>query len=99
MSDSFLLVSKEKLLRLADALGMASELLRSLLDAEGAVPEVRQEFAVDRADFVPSEDELARQLHVHRGNVAAVARHFDRAPMQVRRWIRRHRLELDSFRG
>ncbi len=52
------------------------------------------------AKFVgePDRDELVALLAAHQGNVAAVARAVDRAPMQVRRWMKRHGITPDGFR-
>jgi sigma-54 dependent transcriptional regulator, acetoin dehydrogenase operon transcriptional activator AcoR len=46
----------------------------------------------------PSREELASLLTKHEGNVAAIARVFDREPAQIRRWLRRHGLVADEFR-
>ena len=43
-------------------------------------------------------DELAALLHEHRGNVSAVARVVGKARMQVHRWIKRYRLDVDVYR-
>jgi transcriptional regulator with AAA-type ATPase domain len=49
-----------------------------------------------------SEDELRAQvvalLREHAGNIAAVARAMNKEPVQIRRWIRRFGLDLDTFR-
>jgi transcriptional regulator of acetoin/glycerol metabolism len=42
---------------------------------------------------------LLAQLREHRGNVAAVARAMKKAPMQIRRWMKRFGIELEGFRG
>jgi transcriptional regulator of acetoin/glycerol metabolism len=41
---------------------------------------------------------LVELLARHAGNVAAVARAMDRAPVQIRRWCRRLRIDLATFR-
>jgi pSer/pThr/pTyr-binding forkhead associated (FHA) protein len=41
---------------------------------------------------------LVELLGRHAGNVAAVARAMDRAPVQIRRWCRRLRIDLATFR-
>jgi DNA-binding NtrC family response regulator len=46
----------------------------------------------------PLYDGLVASLTRHRGNVAAVAREFGKARMQVHRWMRRFGLEPKSFR-
>jgi transcriptional regulator with GAF, ATPase, and Fis domain len=46
----------------------------------------------------PDRAGLVALLAQHHGNVAAVARAVDRAPMQVRRWMKRHGLSPDEFR-
>jgi transcriptional regulator with GAF, ATPase, and Fis domain len=43
-------------------------------------------------------DELRSRLIVERGNVAAVARSFGKAPAQVHRWMRRFGLSPNDFR-
>ncbi len=47
----------------------------------------------------PTEAELARLLSLHGGNVAAVGRSLDRAPIQVRRWMKAFGLSVASFRA
>ena len=42
--------------------------------------------------------QLAAALTTHRGNVAAVARVFGKAPMQIYRWLRQVGLDADDFR-
>jgi transcriptional regulator with GAF, ATPase, and Fis domain len=43
-------------------------------------------------------DTLVAALTEHRGNIAAVARVMDRAPVQIRRWLRRFAIDLHLFR-
>ncbi len=43
-------------------------------------------------------DKLVESLREHSGNVAAVARSFGKEPIQIRRWCRRFRIEIASFR-
>jgi transcriptional regulator of acetoin/glycerol metabolism len=43
--------------------------------------------------------ELTRLLTEHRGNVHAVARALGKDPTQIRRWLKRFRLEPDRYRG
>jgi len=43
--------------------------------------------------------ELERLLTQHEGNVAAVAREMDCAPVQVRRWAKHFNLDLESYRA
>ena len=47
----------------------------------------------------PSRGELERLLRENRGNVAAVAKTLDRQWNVVQRWLRRHEIEPDRFRG
>jgi DNA-binding NtrC family response regulator len=42
--------------------------------------------------------ELIKLLESEKGNVAAVARAMNKAPIQIRRWARRFNLDPDSFR-
>jgi len=42
--------------------------------------------------------QLIARLREARGNIAAVARAMDRAPVQIRRWCRRLRIDLAEFR-
>ncbi len=39
------------------------------------------------------------QLTEHRGNVSAVARAMDKAPIQIRRWCKRLGIDIERFRG
>lgn len=47
----------------------------------------------------PPEGELRQLLQQHRGNVAAVGRHFGKARMQVHRWLRNYGIEPGDYRG
>jgi transcriptional regulator of acetoin/glycerol metabolism len=47
----------------------------------------------------PSRDELAALLSEHRGNIAAIARALDRHWTAVHRWLQRHGLDVERFRG
>ena len=53
----------------------------------------------DEADSeAPERDDLVALLREHRGNVAAVAKHFNRDRKQVYRWLRRHGLRAEDYR-
>ncbi len=41
---------------------------------------------------------LTSLLREHRGNVSAVAREFDKAPIQVRRWCKRFEIDIEDYR-
>ena len=41
---------------------------------------------------------LVSLLELHRGNIAAVARAFDKDRIQIHRWVRRFGLDLETFR-
>jgi transcriptional regulator with GAF, ATPase, and Fis domain len=43
-------------------------------------------------------DELARLLREHKGNVSAIARVMGKARMQIQRWIKRYKLDAESYR-
>ena len=43
-------------------------------------------------------EELARLLREHKGNVSAIARVMGKARMQIQRWIKRYRLDAESYR-
>jgi DNA-binding NtrC family response regulator len=43
-------------------------------------------------------EEVARLLRDHKGNVSAVARAMGKARMQIQRWIKRYKLDPESFR-
>jgi transcriptional regulator of acetoin/glycerol metabolism len=42
--------------------------------------------------------ELVRLLESEKGNIAAVARAMNKAPVQIRRWARRFNLDPDAYR-
>jgi transcriptional regulator with GAF, ATPase, and Fis domain len=44
-------------------------------------------------------DRLIALFTEHHGNLAAVARAMDRAPIQIRRWAKRYGIDLDRFRS
>ena len=50
------------------------------------------------AEDLRRRDELARLLREHRGNVSAIARVMGKARMQIQRWIKRYRLDAESYR-
>lgn len=52
-----------------------------------------------RSSVVPSEAELRSLLATHRGNVAAVGRELGKARMQIHRWMKRHGIQIDEYRG
>ncbi len=54
--------------------------------------------AASDADLKQRE-ELVALLKEHRGNVSSIARAMGKARMQVQRWLKRHGLEAESFRG
>jgi len=58
----------------------------------------RSTLADEERGFSPRKLQLVEELRRHTGNVAAVARHFGRAPVQIRRWIKRYSIDLASFR-
>ncbi|MDB4969940.1 MAG: Sigma-54 dependent transcriptional regulator [Myxococcales bacterium] len=43
-------------------------------------------------------DALVAAMAEHRGNVAAIARVMDKAPVQIRRWIKRFALDVHLYR-
>ncbi|MCK6547782.1 sigma 54-interacting transcriptional regulator [Myxococcota bacterium] len=49
-------------------------------------------------DVEPTKDELVAMLVEHGGNVAEICRRTGRHRQQVYRWLKRHGLELESFR-
>jgi transcriptional regulator with PAS, ATPase and Fis domain len=50
------------------------------------------------AHFVPAESELRALLAQHRGNVAAVGRHYGKERMQVHRWMKKYNINPDEYR-
>jgi len=52
--------------------------------------------AVDDDDALRAR--LVGLLEAHRGNIAAVARAFDKDRMQIHRWVRRFAIDLGAFR-
>lgn len=48
---------------------------------------------------IPTEEELRELLRESEGNVAAVGRSLGKARMQVHRWMKRYRIEIDDFRA
>ena len=54
--------------------------------------------AASEADL-RQRDELVALLKEHRGNVSSMARAMGKARMQVQRWLKRHGLEAEAFRG
>jgi transcriptional regulator with PAS, ATPase and Fis domain len=53
---------------------------------------------VSTGDDASLRAQLVARLEQHQGNVAAVARAMGKEPMQIRRWVRRFGLDLDSYR-
>lgn len=54
---------------------------------------------VRAGQIAPSEEELRELLVLHRGNVAAVARHLSKDRTQIHRWLKRYGLAPDGFRS
>ncbi len=46
----------------------------------------------------PTEDELRELLSRHRGNIAAVGRELGKERMQVHRWLRRYKIDIEDYR-
>jgi transcriptional regulator with GAF, ATPase, and Fis domain len=49
-------------------------------------------------DDLKRRDDLVRLLREHRGNISAVARVMGKARMQIQRWIKRFRIDPESYR-
>jgi transcriptional regulator with GAF, ATPase, and Fis domain len=69
----------------------------------GDLPIAVNRTAPTPAQVPPASDDELRALVVallreHAGNIAAVARAMNKEPVQIRRWIRRFGLDLDTFR-
>jgi len=47
---------------------------------------------------MPTEGELRSMLARHRGNVAAVGRELGKERMQIHRWLKRYRINLEDYR-
>jgi DNA-binding NtrC family response regulator len=50
------------------------------------------------ADEVRRKEDLDKLLREHGGNISAVARAMGKARMQIQRWIKRYRLDPESYR-
>jgi transcriptional regulator with GAF, ATPase, and Fis domain len=46
----------------------------------------------------PLRDRIVGLLHVHHGNVTAVARAMGKAPSQIHRWLHRFEIDADTYR-
>ena len=66
--------------------------------AHGSVPPPPRDVASSRA-AAPSENAMREVLVRHKGNVAAVARELGKDRVQIHRWMKRHGLSADDFRG
>ena len=44
-------------------------------------------------------EQLLSLLREHRGNISAIARAMGLARMQIQRWLKRYRIDPESFRG
>jgi DNA-binding NtrC family response regulator len=62
-------------------------------EPHGGVPD-----SSSRKADAPSEEELRRLLHLHRGNIAAVGAALGKHRMQVHRWLRRYDIDINDFR-
>ena len=47
---------------------------------------------------IPSEESLRELLQKEAGNVAAVGRQLGKARMQVHRWMKRYRIDVNDYR-
>ena len=83
---------------LEKCLATATVLARgAALAVEHLPASIRDEPGAPAGD-VPGRDALAGLLREHGGNVSAVGRQLGKAPMQIRRWMKRHGLIADAFR-
>jgi DNA-binding NtrC family response regulator len=76
-------------------------LASSLALAEGGVLQTVHlpgAIAASVAEGDDLEGRLVELLAEHRGNVAAVARAMGKAPVQINRWMKRFRIDVNSFR-
>ena len=67
-------------------------------EAAGAVEDEPDDDRPRSAEDLKRRDELARLLREHKGNVSAVARAMGKARMQIQRWIKRFRIDPETFR-
>jgi transcriptional regulator with GAF, ATPase, and Fis domain len=66
----------------------------SLLPPSSHVPSAK----VPASKKSPSEGELRSLLARHKGNIAAVGRELGKERMQIHRWLKRYRINLDDYR-
>ncbi len=83
---------------------------RTLVNDPLAVTVRERDLQADVSDVAPAREdeldasdlairaELTARLREHRGNISAVARVMGKDRVQIRRWARRFRLDLESFR-
>lgn len=92
---------------LESAIKRAAALTETNLLKEEHLPESVQQAILDYATTprksilpreIPTEEELRALLQDAEGNVAAVGRSLGKARMQVHRWMKRYRIEIDDYR-
>jgi len=84
---------------LADGPLGEAELPPGALDALKGEASSAVETEPSRRGAAPPEATLRALLERHRGNIAAVARELKKDRVQVHRWLKRHGISLEDFRG
>ncbi len=84
---------------------LRSCLATALVVANGApialphvLPALSEALVVASASDEDLRVRLTRLLEEHRGNVAAVARAFGKAPFQIHRWVKQYDVDVDAYR-
>lgn len=91
---------------LESAVKRAAALVEGLLLTEDHLPESVKQAIEDYASAprqnstleIPTEQELRELLQKEAGNVAAVGRQLGKARMQVHRWMKRYRIDVNDYR-
>jgi DNA-binding NtrC family response regulator len=83
----------EKVLEAAVALSGGAE-----IRAEHLASNIPVEPTMESGDSDPILADLHALLGEHRGNLSAVARAMGKGRMQIQRWVKRYKLELESYR-
>jgi transcriptional regulator with GAF, ATPase, and Fis domain len=91
---------------LESAIKRAATLCKGQVLLEEHLPDTVKEAILDYAQDIasassvetPSEADLRRLLQEESGNVAAVGRRLQKARMQIHRWMKRYRIDVNDFR-
>ncbi|MBX3161680.1 MAG: sigma-54-dependent Fis family transcriptional regulator, partial [Deltaproteobacteria bacterium] len=83
---------------LEHGLGRAAVHARGKTIAVEHLPEALRAAPESPVSEAPDRSTMEALMREHHGNISAIARRLGKAPVQIRRWLKRHDLVADAFR-